>query len=105
MATKEARISIRPPTDLDAWVEGQAGGKRGKPAYIRRLLERERDLAEEAEMQDMFDRAWESLSKAERDRMPPRPFAAVSGAVRRSCWYHREPAAGSPPTTPAYSAS
>lgn len=69
MATKEAQISIRLPTDLDAWVEEQAGGKRGKPAYIRRLLERERDLAGEAEMQDMFDSACESLSKAERDRI------------------------------------
>lgn len=69
MATKEAQISVRLPTDLDTWVEEQAGGKREKAGYIRRLLERERGRAEEARMQEMFDRAWESLPEEERKRV------------------------------------
>lgn len=69
MATKEAQISVRLPSDLDAWVEERAGGKREKPAFVRRLLERERDREEEREMQEIFDRAWESLPEEERARV------------------------------------
>jgi Arc/MetJ-type ribon-helix-helix transcriptional regulator len=67
MATKEAQINLRLPTDLDEWVEEQAGGKRKKPGFIRELLERERAREEEAELQAMFDRAWDSLSEEERE--------------------------------------
>lgn len=69
MATKEAQISVRLPSDLDAWVEERAGGKREKPGFVRRLLERERALEEEARMREMFDRAWESLPEEERARV------------------------------------
>jgi hypothetical protein len=72
MAAKEAQINLRLPTELDAWLEDRAGGSRKKPAYIRGILERERAREEEAEMQAMFDHAWESLTpnerKAERDK-------------------------------------
>jgi hypothetical protein len=67
MATKEAQINLRLPTDLDAWLTERAGGSRKKPGYIRDLLERERAREEEAELQAMFDHAWESLSPAERE--------------------------------------
>jgi len=66
VATKEAQISVRLPEDLDRWVEEQAGGKRQKPAFIRKLLERERHAEEEAALQRMFDEAWDSLSDEER---------------------------------------
>lgn len=66
MATKEAQINLRLPAELDAWVEAHAGGKRGKPAYIRRLLERERAREEEEEMLSIFDAAWDSLSAEEK---------------------------------------
>jgi hypothetical protein len=69
MATKEAQINLRLPADLDAWIESHAGGKRGKPDFIRRILERERSREEEARMLAMFNDAWDSLSAEEQDRV------------------------------------
>ena len=66
MATKEAQINLRLPADLDAWIETQAGGKRGKPEYIRRVLERARAQEAEESMLRMFNSAWDSLSDRER---------------------------------------
>ena len=66
MATKEAQINLRLPAELDAWVEAHAGGKRGKPGFIRELLERERAREEEQQLRQMFDAAWDSLSEEER---------------------------------------
>lgn len=65
MATKEAQINLRLPADLDAWVESQAGGKRGKPAFVRHVLERERAREEDERMLAMFNDAWDSLSPEE----------------------------------------
>jgi hypothetical protein len=67
MAAKDAQINLRLPTDLDAWLSQRAGGSRRKPAYIRELLERERAREEEAELQAMFDAAWDSLSSEARE--------------------------------------
>ncbi len=66
MAAKEAQVNLRLPSELNAWVERQAGGSRMKAAYIRALLERERARAEEAELQALFDRAWDGLTAEER---------------------------------------
>lgn len=66
MATKEAQINLRLPADLDAWVEEHAGGKRGKPGFIRELLERERAREAEEQLRQMFDAAWDSLTEDER---------------------------------------
>ena len=65
MATREAQINLRLPADLDAWIESRAGGKRGKPAFVREILERERAREEEERMLAMIDQAWESLSPDE----------------------------------------
>ena len=69
MAIKEAQINLRLPADLDAWVEAQAGGKREKPAFVREILERERARAEEAQLLEMINRAWDSLSPEEREEV------------------------------------
>ena len=69
MATKDAQINLRLPADLDAWLESRAGGKRGKPEFVRRLLERERAREEENRMRVMFDEAWDSLSAEEREEV------------------------------------
>jgi hypothetical protein len=66
MGTKEAQINLRLPADLDEWVEGHAGSKRGKPGFIREVLQRERAREEEEHLRRMFDAAWDSLSDAER---------------------------------------
>ena len=47
MPLKEAQVNVRLPEELDRWLEVQAGGKRRKQAYIRRLLEREKAREEE----------------------------------------------------------
>jgi hypothetical protein len=69
MATKEAQINLRLPADLDDWLTERAGGSRKKPAFVRKLLERERSRDEEAELQAMFDHAWDSLSDEERKEL------------------------------------
>ncbi|CAN5763115.1 hypothetical protein BH23GEM10_BH23GEM10_02060 [soil metagenome] len=66
MASKDAQINLRLPSDLDNWVSERAGGSRQKAAFVRDLLEQERAKEAEVEMQAMFDRAWESLSPEER---------------------------------------
>jgi hypothetical protein len=62
MGNQQVQINLRLPADLDAWVESHAGGKREKPAFVREILERERAREEEAQMLEMFNRAWDSLS-------------------------------------------
>jgi Arc/MetJ-type ribon-helix-helix transcriptional regulator len=82
VATNEAQISVRLPEDLDRWVEEQAGGKREKPAFIRRLLERQRHREEEVALQRMFDQAWDSLPEEERAEVEAEReewFSAYSG--------------------------
>ena len=69
MATKEAQINLRLPADLDAWVESRAGGKRDKPEFVRRILERERAREDEEQMLKMFNTAWDSLSPEEREEI------------------------------------
>ena len=69
MEAKQAQISVRLPEDLDRWVEEQAGGKREKPAFIRRLLEKQRHAQEELAMQQMFDEAWDSISEDDRGKV------------------------------------
>lgn len=69
MATKEAQINLRLPADLDAWLESRAGGKRRKPAYVRRLLERERAREQEAQLLEMFNHAWDALSPEEQEEI------------------------------------
>ncbi len=85
MAGKEAQINLRLPSELNSWVEGQAGGSRMKAAYIRRLLERERARVEEEELKSMFDQAWEGLSPEEREAVRAEREAwigAYSGRAR-----------------------
>lgn len=79
MARKEAQINLRVPADLDAWLAARAGGSRKKPGFIRALLERERAREEEAELQAMFDRAWDSLAPAEREAERREREALLSG--------------------------
>lgn len=62
MACKEAQINVRLPAELDAWVESRAGGKRGKPAFVRQILEREGARVQEVQMLIMFNDAWDSMS-------------------------------------------
>lgn len=67
MAAKEAQINLRLPAELDARVEERAGGKRQKPEFVRRLLERERSREEQEQLVRMFNAAWDSLFLA----LPP----------------------------------
>jgi hypothetical protein len=69
VATKEAQVNLRLPEELDAWLEARAGGKRGKPEFVRQVLERERAREEEAALTAMFDAAWDSLGDEEREEI------------------------------------
>lgn len=54
-----------PPADLGR--SERAGGSREEPAFVRGVSEREHAKEAEAELQAMFDHAWESLSPEERE--------------------------------------
>lgn len=69
MATKEAQINLRLPEELDSWLEARAGGKRGKPEFVRQVLERERAREEEATLTAIFDAAWDSLAAEAREEI------------------------------------
>jgi hypothetical protein len=79
MATKEAQINLRLPAELDAWLEVQAGGSRGKPAYIRELLERQRAKEEEETLRTIFNSGWDSLSDSERKEVVAEREALLGG--------------------------
>jgi Arc/MetJ-type ribon-helix-helix transcriptional regulator len=85
MATKEAQINLRLPAELDAWLESHAGGKRGKPALVRRILERECAREAEERMLKMFNSAWDSLSPEDREEIQQERedhLAAYAGGSR-----------------------
>lgn len=67
MAIKGTQICLRLPSDLDQWLD--ARGKREKAAFVRAVLERERAREEEAQMLEMFNRAWDSLPPLEREEV------------------------------------
>lgn len=83
VTTKVAQINLRLPSELDAWVESHAGGKRNKPEYIRRLLEREKLHQEEAEMLEMFNSAWDSLTDEEREEERAERESLLTGFASR----------------------
>jgi hypothetical protein len=83
VAAKNAQINLRLPADLDRWVLERAGGSREKPAFVREVLERERAREAEAELQAMFDDAWDSLSPEEREA-ERRDRETVLGAYARN---------------------
>ena len=59
---KDRQISIRIPSETDAWLEHRAGGGKNKAGYIRQLIEREKAREREQELLQMFNRAAADVS-------------------------------------------
>ena len=65
--TKDHQISVRLPSETDAWLERRAGSSKNKAAFIRQLLERERAREREQELLRMFNRAAKELTEEDRE--------------------------------------
>jgi predicted DNA-binding protein len=54
---KDRQISVRIPSETDAWLEIRAGGSKNKAGFVRQIIERERVREREQELLEMFNRA------------------------------------------------
>ena len=54
---KDRQISVRIPSDTDAWLARRAGSSQNKAEFIRQLIERERRREREEKLLDMFNEA------------------------------------------------
>lgn len=64
---REPQVNIRFSEETRRWLEGQAGGKRAVPAYVRDLVERERAAERDRELLAMFNRAAKDLTEEDRE--------------------------------------
>ena len=56
-AAKDRQISVRIPSDTDAWLARRAGSSQNKAEFIRQLIERERRREQEEKLLAMFNEA------------------------------------------------
>lgn len=56
-AAKDCQISVRIPSDTDAWLARRAGSSQNKAEFIRQLIERERRREREEKLLEMFNEA------------------------------------------------
>lgn len=69
---KDRQISVRVPSDTDAWLEIRAGNSKNKAGFIRQLIEREKAREREQELLEMFNAAAEDVTEedlAERESL------------------------------------
>jgi len=59
---KDHQISVRIPSDTDAWLERRSGGGKNKAGFIRQLIERERIREREQKLLAMFNAAAADLT-------------------------------------------
>lgn len=62
---KDRQISVRIPSDTDAWLARRAGSSQNKAEFIRQLIERERRREREEKLLDMFNEAAAHLVEAD----------------------------------------
>lgn len=60
---KDRQISVRVPSETDAWLARRAGSSQNKAEFIRQLIERERQREREEKLLAMFNEAAAHLSK------------------------------------------
>ena len=61
---RDRQISVRVPSETDAWLARRAGSSQNKAEFIRQLIERERHRErEEKLLDDMFNEAAAHLGK------------------------------------------
>lgn len=71
-AARDRQISVRFPSETDAWLEIRAGNSKNKAGFIRELIERERAREREQELLEMFNAAAEDVTEedlAERESL------------------------------------
>jgi hypothetical protein len=64
---KDRQISVRIPSDTDAWLARRAGSSQNKAEFVRQLIERERRREREEKLLDMFNEAAAHLVKDDLD--------------------------------------
>lgn len=64
---RDCQISIRIPSDTDAWLERRAGSSKNKAGFVRRLIERERARERELELLKMFNEAAADVTAEDRE--------------------------------------
>ena len=62
-APRRTQVNVVFPQETQRWLEQHAGGRRAVPAYVRELVERQREAEREAELLAMFNRAAEDLTE------------------------------------------
>lgn len=66
-AAKDRQISVRIPSDTDAWLARRAGSSQNKAEFIRQLIERERRREREEKLLEMFNEAAAHIDSADLD--------------------------------------
>lgn len=64
-AAKDRQISVRVPSDTDAWLARRAGSSQNKAEFIRQLIERERRREREEKLLEMFNEAAAHLTRTD----------------------------------------
>jgi Arc/MetJ-type ribon-helix-helix transcriptional regulator len=64
-AAKDRQISVRIPSDTDAWLSRRAGSSQNKAEFIRQLIERERGREREEKLLEMFNEAAAHIASAD----------------------------------------
>jgi hypothetical protein len=62
---KDRQISVRVPSDTDAWLARRAGSSQNKAEFIRQLIERERRREREEKLLEMFNEAAAHVASAD----------------------------------------
>lgn len=80
--TKDRQISIRLPSETDAWLERRAGNGKNKAGFIRQLIEREMTREREMKLLEMFNAAAADLTPQDLEERESL-VAGFSGAISR----------------------
>jgi hypothetical protein len=76
---KDAQVSVRISSRMEAWLAGKAGRKRSKADVIRSMIEGEMDREARARLTEMFDAAASDLTDQDRDDRELATGAFVDG--------------------------
>lgn len=64
---KDAQVSVRISSRMEAWLAGKAGRKGSKADVIRSMIEKEMERETSARLTEMFDAAASDMTDQDRD--------------------------------------
>jgi len=64
-AANDRQISVRIPSDTDAWLTRRAGSRQNKAEFIRQLIEREKRREREEKLLEMFNEAASDVASSD----------------------------------------